>query len=193
MIRTTSFIPAKLMLVAGLLTLASPVAFAAGALTSNTSTVGLTAILPESLSISVDNSAVSFNLVSGAAAQGDKPVNVTTSWVLNTTRQNVRLTGWFSSATAALTDGGTPAVNIPSSEVLGQVGAGSFTAFTQGPDAGGVGAAGASLNLFTQAITSANFNSSKAVTLNLEINLASQPQLPAGTYTGTLNLQADAL
>ena len=77
--------------------------------------------------------------------------------------------------------------------MLGQVGTGSFTAFTQGPDAGGVGTAGASLNLFTQAITSANFNSSKAVSLNLEINLASQPQLPAGTYTGTLNLQADAL
>jgi hypothetical protein len=193
MIRMKGTFAAGVMTVAGLLALASPAAFAASALTSNTSTVALSATLPESLSISTNNSAVNFNLIAGQTVQGDKSVTVTTNWILNNTRQNVRLTGWFSSATAALTDGETTPTNIPSSEVLGQVGTGTFTAFTQGPDTGGVGQAGASLNLFTQAVGASNYNSSKQVTLNLEINLSSQTQLPAGTYTGTLNLQADAL
>jgi hypothetical protein len=192
MIRVKGIIPA-LMIAAGLLTVAGPAAFAAGALTSNTSAVSLSATLPESLSITANYSSVTFNLVAGAAATGSTPVTITTNWVLNKSRQNVRLTGYFASATAALTDGGSPAVNIPTSEVFGQVGSGSFNAFTQGPDTGGVGTAGASLNLLTQAITAANYNSSAQTVLNLKIDLTSQPQLPAATYTGTLNLQADAL
>ncbi len=195
MIRTTSFIPAKLMLVAGLLTLASPGVFAAPALTSTTSTVALTATMPESLSISLDKNAVSFDLASGGKAVGDTPVTITTSWILKNSRQNVRLTGYFSNPTAALTDSGSPAVNIPSSEVFGAVGTGSssWTAFTQAADAGNVGVAGGSLTLLTQPISTSNYNSSATTVLNLEIDLTSQGQLPAGTYTGTLNLQADAL
>jgi hypothetical protein len=183
------------MVAAGLLTLASPAALLAQAKLSNTATVALTATLPESLSISLDQSAVSFNLVAGGKATGSTPVTVTTSWVLQNSRQNVRLTAYFATPTAALTNGGTPAVDIPSSEVFGAVGTGSssWTAFTDGPDAGGVGEAGGSLNLLTQAISSSNYNSSAQTVLNLEIDLTNQTQLPAGTYTGTLNLQADAL
>lgn len=192
MIRIKGFLPA-VSIAAGLLALVSPAALLGQAQTSNTSTVALTATLPESLSISADYSSVNFNLISGAAATGSTPVTIKTSWILKNSRQNVRLTGSFASATAALTDGGSPAVNIPTSEVFGQVGSGSFNAFTQGPDAGGVGTAGASLNLLTQPITSSNYNSSAQTVLNLKIDLTSQPQLPAGTYTGTLNLQADAL
>ncbi len=189
MIRTKIMLPA-LVIAAGLLTLASP-AFAA-TITSNTSNVALSATLSESLGIAVTGGPVNFTLVPGGTATGNA-VTINTTWVLNNTRQNVNLTGWFSSASAALTSGGSSPVNIPTSEVLGQVGTGSFNAFTSGADAGGVGVAGASLTLFTQPITSANYNSSKQVSLTLEINLASQTQLPAGTYTGTLNLQADAL
>jgi hypothetical protein len=190
--RVKGIIPA-LMISAGLLTMVSPAAFAAGALTSNTSAVSLSATLPESLTISANYSSVTFSLIAGQAVTGSTPVTITTNWVLKNSRQNVRLTGYFASATAALTDGGSPAVNIPTSEVFGQVGSGAFNAFTQGPDTGGVGTAGASLNLLTQAITASNYNSSAQTVLNLKIDLTSQPQLPAGTYTGTLNLQADAL
>jgi hypothetical protein len=192
MIRIKGIIPAKLMVAAGLFTLAGPAAVFGQAKLSNTSTVALSATLNESLSISVSGGPVNFTLVPGSTAQGN-PVTVNTSWVLNNTRQNVNLTGWFASASAALTNGQSTPVNIPSSEVLGQVGSGSFTAFTGGADTGGVGVAGASLTLFTQPISASNYNSSKQVTLTLEVDLASQLQLPAGTYTGTLNLQADAL
>lgn len=56
-----------------------------------------------------------------------------------------------------------------------------------------LGAAGAGLTLFTQALSGTNRNANRTDNLNLEINLASQPLLPAGTYTGTLNIQAQAL
>lgn len=69
------------LVAAGLLALASPAALL-GQKTSNAATVALTATLPESLSISLDYSAVSFNLVSGGKATGNTPVTVTTKWVL---------------------------------------------------------------------------------------------------------------
>jgi hypothetical protein len=119
-----------------------------------------------------------------------------TSWIMKGSRSSVTLTGYFSSATAALTGTGSSPANIPTSEVLGQVTTGtptSFTAFTQTPATGALGTAGASLVLFTQAISGTNRAASRNDNLNLEINLTNQPQLPADTYTGTLNLQAQAL
>lgn len=189
-------LPSKIVVAVGMFALAAaPVAFSQS-LNSNTSTVALTATLGESLTIAATPSAVTFNLVSGGTANGSAPVAMTTSWVLSSSRSTVTVTGYFSSASAALTSGGSSPVNIPTSEVLGQVTTGSpttYTAFTQTPTTGGVGVAGASLVLFQQAISSSNRASTRNDNLNLQINLSSQPQLPAGTYTGTLNLQAQAL
>jgi hypothetical protein len=56
-----------------------------------------------------------------------------------------------------------------------------------------LGTAGAALTLFSQSLSSTNRTANRTDNLNLEINLASQPQLPAGSYTGTLNIQAQAL
>ena len=85
---------------------------------------------------------------------------------------------------------------IPSSEIYGQVTTGApttFTAFTQTTTGGALGVSGASLVLFTDTISGTNRNLTRSDNLNLEINLTSQPQLPSDTYTGTLNLQAQAL
>lgn len=165
-------------------------------LNSNTATVSLSATLGESLSISATPTSTSFNLVAGGTAQATAPVAITTTWILSSSRSSVTLTSWFANASQALTSGGSAPVYIPTSEVLGQVTTGSpttFTAFTQSPGTGGLGVAGASLVLFTQGISNTNRNANRTDNLNLEINLTSQPQLPAGTYTGTLNLQAQAL
>lgn len=165
-------------------------------LNSNTATISLSATLGESLSISATPTSTSFNLVPGGTAQGTAPVAITTAWVLNSSRSSVTLTSWFANAAQALTSGGSAPIYIPTSEVLGQVTTGSpttFTAFTQSPGTGALGVAGASLVLFNQAVTNTNRNANRTDNLNLEINLTSQPQLPAGTYTGTLNLQAQAL
>ena len=58
---------------------------------------------------------------------------------------------------------------------------------------GALGVSGASLVLFQATVDGTHRNITRTDNLNLEINLASQTQLPADIYTGTLNIQAQAL
>lgn len=162
-------------------------------LTSSVASVQLKADLQESLTISATPANVNFALIAGGTAQGNVPVGITTSWVLSNSRSSVTLSGYFSSATAALTDGAATPTNIPSSDVLGQVTTGLPTAFTAFTQSAPVGTAGAGLELYRQSISGTNRSASRTDNLNLQINLKGLPQLPAGTYTGTLNLQAQAL
>jgi len=168
-------------------------ASATAQVTSNTQSVSLTATLSEAVTISATPTAVTFSLVKGGTATGSAAVAITTTWVVLPTRANLILDGYFSSTTAALTDGASTPDNIPTSEVLGQVTTGTPTSYTAFTQSAGLGTAGAGLTLFTVALTSANRSGTRTDNLNLEINLASQTQLPAGTYTGTLTLQAEAL
>jgi hypothetical protein len=92
-----------------------------------------------------------------------------------------------------LTDGLSTPDNIPSSEVLGQVTSGTPTSYTAFTQSNTVGTANGGLLLYTQTLTSSNRSSNRTDNLNLEINLGAQPQLPAGSYTGLLNIQAQAL
>lgn len=163
-----------------------------GQLNSTAASVTLTATLAESVTVSATPGTVSFNLVAGGTATGSAPVAITTSWVLASGRANVVLDGYFASAAAALS-GGTPTVNIPTSEVFGQMTTGTPTSYTAFTQTAALGASGAGLTLFTQALTAANRASSRSDNLSLQINLSSQAQLPAATYSGTLYLQAQAL
>jgi hypothetical protein len=181
--------PAFVMLLTALLA-ASSVCFAQ--LNSNTATVTLTATLSETLTVAATPSTVTFALVSGGTATGSAPVAITTTWVLAAGRANVILDGYFASAAAALASS-APVTNIPTSEVLGQMTTGTPTSYTAFTQTAALGPSGAGLTLFTQALSSSNRASNRTDNLNLEINLASQAQLPAGTYTGTLTLQAQAL
>lgn len=161
---------------------------------STAASASLNATLPESLTVALTGvSSVSFSLTPGGAVTGDNPVTIETSWVLQPSRTAVKLVGYFDS-TNALSDAGPPAANISTSNVLGQVTTGtptSFTAFTQ--TISGIGTAGASLELFSETITGANKNKTRADNLNLKIDLTSADQQPAGNYTGTLRIQAIAL
>jgi hypothetical protein len=181
----------RLSLALGLFALAGPNAICQS-LNSNTASVALTATLSESLTVAATPAAVTFSLVPGGTASGNAPVAVTTTWVLSGSRTSVTLVGYFSSATAALS-GGSPVVNIPTSEIQGQVTTGTPTTFTAFTQTAPLGPAGAGLSLFTQAISDTNRSANRTDNLNLQINLTSQPQLAAGTYTGTLNIQAQAL
>jgi hypothetical protein len=181
----------KLIPVLALLTLLGPAAVCQ--LNSNTASVALNATLGESLTVAATPSTVTIPLVSGRTALGSSPVTITTTWNLRAGRAAVTLVGYFSSATAALTDGAATPTNIPSSEVLGQMTTGTPTAFTAFTQITLLGAPGAGLRLFAQRLSGTNRTANRTDNLNLEINLSSQPQLPAGTYTGTLNIQAQAL
>jgi hypothetical protein len=95
---------------------------------------------------------------------------------------------YFASAAAALTGGGN---NIPSSAFFIADNGGSSTALTNSVAFGG---ANAGLQLANVAITGANRASSRTDVMAFNINLTggTLPQLPAATYTGTLNIQAQA-
>ena len=161
---------------------------------SSTGTVILTANLSESLTMTVNSgSAVNFTLAPNTAANtGSATTNITTAWVLKPGRTTVAVWAYFTSAPSALvhqTAGNT--VDIPSSAVKIQVnGAGLYNALTAvspfNATASGL-QIGASI-----AITGANKNSSRTDTLAYQIDTTVVPQLPADTYIGTLNLQAQA-
>jgi hypothetical protein len=139
-----------------------------------------------SVQVTVSPVSVTFHLVSNGVATASGAITVTTTSGICLLTCTIQLYGYFSSATAALS-GGSPVVNIPSSSVLGQMPTGTPTSYTSFTQSGPFGGAGASLLLFTQA-----GGTSRTDSLNLQINLASQPQLPAGSYSGTLNIQAQS-
>ena len=78
--------------------------------------------------------------------------------------------------------------DIPAANVEGSVDTGPLTAFTGSSPFGGV-----ALMLDSITILGSNKNSSQNNTLDLNINLFSLPGISAGTYSGTMHLQAQAL
>lgn len=140
------------------------------------------------LTLSASPSSVSFTLLPGQVANGSAPVTINTSWLLGLA-STVHLYAYFTT-TDALTVSGTAGGAIPSADVLGKCSTGmpvSFKAFTESSAL----AAGSSLEIFAQgAVLSVAANRSDQ--LSLEIDLRNLGQLPAGSYSGTLTLQAQA-
>jgi hypothetical protein len=161
--------------------------------TSTAAAVALTGTVSETLTVAATPLTLTFALVPSATAAASGPISIVTTWVLGSSNTSVELDGYFASATAALSDGAATPFLIPSSDVLGQVTTGTPTTFTAFTGTGVTGTAGAGLILFTQPITDANRSATRTDALNLEVNLLATPQLPAGTYTGTLTIQANAI
>jgi hypothetical protein len=159
-------------------------------LDSSEATATLTAVLPESLSVSLLPGAVTFTLASGSATNaGNVPIAVTTTWTLAVTRTDVALYAYFSSASAALVHTvPTSTVDIPSSRVEVSVNGAAANPLDQTV---AFGAASAGRRIFTQSLTALTFSGNRTDSLALNINLSSYG-LPADTYTGTLRLRAQA-
>jgi hypothetical protein len=188
-----------LLAVTAICVLPTVAAHAAGpTLNSNTAVVNLSASLLSSLTVSTGSPTVSFSLVNGTTTNGATTAPITTSWVLLSTNATVKLYGYFSSATSALSDAASDA--IPASAVLGSVtstgGAASaptttLTAFSQtGPT--GFGVAGSALLLDTYTLSATNFVNLTGVTDTLGLAIATPATLPAGTYSGVLTIEAQA-
>ena len=172
-----------------ILLLAAASSLAAAQLNSNTQTISLSATLPESLTVGLSASSVTFNLTAGSATNaGNTGVTATTTWVLRPSRTTLRVLAYFGSATAAMTDGGGN--NIPSSSFFISNNGGASAAVNQ--TQAGFGVANSALQLSSTAITNANRAGNRTDAMLFNINLTTLPQLPAGTYTGTLNIQAQA-
>lgn len=158
----------------------------AQALNSNLQTIALNAKLAESLTLSLSANAVNFTLAAGSANNpGSAGVTATTTWTLQPGRNAVGVYAYFTSAAAALTDGTN---NIPSSAFFIADNASPSTALT----ANTPWSTGTGLQLANVAINAANRSSSRTDAMTFNINLTTLPQLPASTYIGTLNIQAQA-
>jgi hypothetical protein len=183
----------RIAVIALAMTLAASTA-TAQALNSGAQTIALNATLAESLTLSLSANAVNFTLSAGSAANpGSTGITATTAWTLKPGRTSVGVYAYFASTTA-LTDGAGN--NIPSSAFFISDNGGASTALTATvPAGGGFGAANAGLQLgAATGITGANKTGSRtdAMTFNINLTGGTLPQLPAATYTGTLNVQAQA-
>ena len=121
------------------------------------------------------------------------PIVIQTRWDVNPGQVgSISLVGYFTTPAQAMT-GGT--VQIPSSRVRGRMTSGlptTFTPFSQAAVAG-AGTAGGSLELFRDNITGPNKGVlTRTDNLDLQLDLVGFPDLPVGTYTGTLNIRAVA-
>ncbi len=155
-------------------------------LNSNNATVNLNAVLAESLTVSAGPATVNFTLAANGPASGSAPVSITTAWALGKTRTSVKLYAYFTSANA-LNDGAGD--NIPTSKVTGSVNGTAAAPFTSATPFGANG-----MTVFTSAIGGAGtFNSSHGPdTIALTIDTTGLA-LPAATYTGVLNIEAQAI
>ena len=180
----------KLMrIVAVMLALFVATMASAQALNSGAQPIALNATLGESLTLTLSAATVNFTLAAGSAANaGSTNITATTAWVLKPTRTAVGVWAYFTTLNA-LTDGSGD--NIPSSAFFIADNAGASQALT---NANPFNAVNAGLQLANVAITAANRTANRTDVMAFNINLTggTLPQLPAGTYTGTLNIQAQA-
>jgi hypothetical protein len=176
----------------GLLALGALHAFGAGDLPAQTQIISLAAAAASALVVTVQSGAIQTiaGLTDNAINNFPAPVVIQTEWDVSPGQTNtVNLVAYFSLPAQALISGVTP---IPSSRVLGRMTTGLptvFTAITQN-GLGGVGPAGGSLRLFSVNISGGNKNASRTDNLDLQLNLVGLPPLPAGTFTGVLNIRA---
>jgi hypothetical protein len=153
---------------------------------SNPSAVNLNATLTSDITITASPGTVNFNLVPNGTATGNVPVSIKTSWTLPLIFGTIAEYAFFSNPAAALTDGASD--NIPSAKVSGSLNGGAYAAFTGASPF----SAGSAITLFNQNFFIFFSNpGSRTDSLNLQISTTGL-NLPAGTYTGVLHIQAQA-
>jgi hypothetical protein len=171
-----------------LLMLASAGMGRAQVINSGIQAISLNATLSDSVSVNLSSNSVSFTLAAGSATNnGSTGVTATTNWISKPGR-DLTVYAYFSSAATALSDGAGD--NIPSSAFLISNNGGAYAPLTSTVPFGG---AGAGLQLSTVKITGTNKTGSRTDNMLFRIDLSTVPQLPAGTYTGTLNIQVQII
>jgi hypothetical protein len=163
---------------------------------STLNTVTMSMNVAESITLSVTGGPVSFTYVPASNTATGNTISVTTTWTLNNALPSTILATdvWLSSPTAALTNGAGS--NIASTKVM--------TSFNGGTAGGCNGNATAGLTFVSAEVAgavcgsifyygggsnipSASGNRTDTVAFSMS---SLQANLPAGTYTGTINIAA---
>jgi hypothetical protein len=167
------------------------VALGARELSGQARIISLTATSPSDLGLVITSGAIQTiaAVTDNAVNNFPSPVVVQTTWSVRPGQTNtVNLIAYFLIPAQALVGATT---QIPSSRVLARMTTGlptTFTPVTQN-GVGAVGTAGGSLQLYSVAITGSNKDSGRTDNLDLQLDLVGFPTLPAGAYTGVLNLR----
>jgi hypothetical protein len=152
------------------------------------------AAFANTISISVGSGAIQSlaGVIDNAPNNFPTPVSLTLTWDLHPSTGSVRVIGYFTNPTAAMSSG---PISVPASWLAGRVltvdvpGAPTtFTAFTQNA-VGGVGASGGSLQLLNLPILGNNRTGTRTFDVQLQLDLTGRVLTP-GSYTGTLNIRA---
>lgn len=193
------------LFVSTVLLVAYPRTARAQQVSSNQTTVTLNATVVSSINVSVGVASVSFSPQPGTKSTGSPTIPIITKWNLGGGTTATSLTTWayFADPTSALANAAS-GNKISSTLVLGAlngVAAGAFTGsspFAAASSlsiqkttvkAGGVGAAGTGANCTDATCTAGTASNNLALTLDL----TTVTDLPAGAYTGTLFIVAQAL
>ncbi|HEY7099787.1 MAG TPA: hypothetical protein VH437_23895 [Terriglobales bacterium] len=151
--------------------------------------ISLNATLQEAVTVTLSANAVNFTLTRGSANNpGSTAITATTQWTLRPRIGFVSVYAFFSTSAAALTDGAGN--NIPSSAFSISNNGGAFQPLTNTVPFGG---ANAGLMLSRWLILGFNRTGTHNDVMDFNINLTGSPNLPPGTYTGTLTIQAQAI
>ena len=163
-------------------------------------TVVLNATVTESLTLTVTGGAiVNFTLQPNTAANaGSTTSTIRTAWVMRRGVTRVGVWAWVPNGAASLTNGA--GANIPASAVTATAaGSGSAGGALNTVASGGAGvpafvtpAAAMGVQIGQIRINGRNRTGNTTTTLTWNINTTGVPQLPAATYTGTVNIQAQA-
>jgi hypothetical protein len=144
--------------------------------------------LADSISLNLSGNSVSFVLTAGSATNaGNTGITATTTWV-SRPGKDIQVYAYFTSAASALSDG--VGDSIPSSAFSISNNGGAYAPLTGTVPFGG---ANAGLQLYTVKVTGLNKTGSHSENMLFNINLSALPALPAGTYAGTLNIQAQVI
>ena len=158
-------------------------------LNSTAGTITLNAVLSQSVSVTLSANAVNFNLTAGSVNNpGSTSITATTTWTLKPSVGSLKVYAFFANSASALNDGAGD--NIPSADFQISNNGAAFSALTNTVPFGG---ANAGLQLSSTPIIGNNKTGTRNDVMNFNINLAPLPQLPAGAYTGTLTIQAQAI
>jgi hypothetical protein len=154
--------------------------------TSNTAAVTMSFAVESSLTVAASPSSIVFTPTDARHATASAPIAVTTSWNLAVGGGNVFTVAYFSTNTAALTDG---TLNIPTSNVLASVNSGTAAACTRADvNVAAANPGGICPEIFAGIGVTAQGTHSDTILLSL----SSGADIPAATYAGTITISAQA-
>jgi hypothetical protein len=153
---------------------------------SNAAAVTMSFAVESSLTVAASPSSIVFNATDARHATASAPIAVTTSWNLAVGGGNIFTVAYFSTNTAALTNG---TLNIPTSNILASINSGTATACTRADvNVAAANPGGICPEIFAGIGVSAQGTHSD----NILLLLSSGTDFPVASYTGTITISAQA-